>query len=59
MSSVKVSLMTDDTLEGDETFSITLSFNTPSSVTRGITLGDRYSAIVIITDSTSEYYSMH
>ena len=60
MSSVSIPEMTDGTLEGNETFSITLSFEIPSSITKGITSGDRYSAVVIITDSTSECCSsMH
>ena len=55
MSSVSVPVIDDDIIEVDETFSITLSFSTPSSVNKGITLGARYNAIVTITDSTGKY----
>ena len=55
MSSVSVPILDDDVVEGDESFNITLSFSTPSSVNKGITLGVRYSATVIITDSTGKY----
>ena len=55
MSSVSVPVIDDDLVEGNETFSITLSFSTSSSVNKGITLGARYNATVNINDSTGKY----
>ena len=52
MSSVSVPVIGDDIAEGDESFSVTLSV---SSVNKGITLGVRHSATVIITDSTGKH----
>ena len=52
MSSVSVPVIDDKLVEGDETFSIMLSL---SSVSKGITVGIRYSATVIISDSTGKY----
>ena len=53
MSSVSVPVIDDDIVEENETFDVIL--NIPSSVSRGITLGGRSSATIIITDSTGKY----
>ena len=52
MSSVSVPVKTDDIVEGNETFTVTVSI--PSSVYKGITADDRGNATISITDSTSE-----
>ena len=52
MSSVRVPVISDTSLERDETFDLVL--NIPSSAGRGITLGSRSTALGVITDSTSK-----
>ena len=54
MSSVSISLITDDIVEGDESFNIML--NISSLVVRGINAGVRNSAKMTITDSTGKYH---
>ena len=53
MSNVSVPVMADDIDERNETFAISLSLS--SSVNRRITLGDRTTVTVTITDSTSKH----
>ena len=53
MSSVSVPVMADDIVERNETFAISLSLS--SSVNRRITVSDRNTVTVIITDSTSKH----
>ena len=53
MSSVRVPVIADDTVEGDEWFVILLTI--PPSVGRGITAGSGNAAIGVIIDSTSKY----
>ena len=52
MSSISVPVMTDDIVELNEAFHVTLSI---SSSVQGIMVGDRHSATIVITDSTGKY----
>ena len=54
ISTVNITLKSDDIVEGDEMFNITLSV--PSSLDSRITTGTITSATVIIVDTTGEYY---
>ena len=53
MSNVSIPVIADDVVEGNETFAISLSLS--SSVNKRITVGDRKTVTVTITDSTSEH----
>ena len=53
MSSVSIPVIADNVIEESEIFNVILSI--PSSVSRGIMLGGRTSATIIITDSTGKY----
>ena len=52
MSSVRVPVISDNILERDETFDLTL--NILSSAGRGFRLGSRNTSLGVITDSTSK-----
>ena len=53
-SMVNIPLINDDVVEGDETFSMSLTV--PSSFGPGITTGNNTSAIVTIIDRTGKQY---
>ena len=57
MSSVSVPVMADDIVEGNQSLTVTMSI--PSSVYKGIIASDKYTATMIIIDSTCEYCIMH
>ena len=57
MSSVSVPVIADNVVEENEKFNVILSI--PSSVSRGIALGGRTSATIIITDSTGKYVAIY
>ena len=50
MSSVRVPVINDSNVEGNEEFN--LSLTVPSSLSPAITAGDRIAAVGVITDST-------
>ena len=57
MTSVSVPVIADDTVEENESFTVSLSLS--SSIDKGISIDDRNTVTVTITDSTSEYSNFY